>query len=293
MTGGEGIPVRPLFAVPCANGRILHLGGRTVVMGILNVTPDSFSDGGVFDGVDLAVARAEAMVEEGAEIVDVGGESTRPGSSPVSSDEEIARVLPVVREIVRRFPLIPVSIDTTKAAVAKACLDEGAALVNDTSALDDDQEMASVVRDAKAAVVLMHRRGIPVSMQEDPRYRYVVTEVVDLLAERIRFAVEAGIPSASILVDPGIGFGKTADHNLSLQKHLDAFHALGHPIVFGSSRKSFLGFLTGRGVPVERGAASLASASHAILKGAHIVRVHDVAAAVDAARVLDAIISAV
>jgi dihydropteroate synthase len=242
-------------------------------MGVVNVTPDSFSDGGLFLDARAAVAYARGLVEEGAAIVDVGGESTRPGSEGVSLDEELRRVEPVLE----RLQGMPVSIDTSKAEVVRRAVALGAVMVNDVTALRGDPELAGVVADSGSYVCLMHMLGEPRTMQDDPRYDDVVSEVAAFLEERVSFAVEAGIPEERVCVDPGIGFGKTVEHNLELVARLDEIAALGRPVVVGASRKRFLGrvlgdpeALTG---PV---AAGVAVAVLAFERGASIFRVHDV-----------------
>lgn len=267
---------------------------RCRIMGILNVTPDSFFDGGRFRGSDAAAAQADAMAEEGADIFDVGGESTRPGAKPVSADEEISRVVPVVKALIRRHPKIPVSIDTRKYEVAERALDAGASIVNDISALRSDIRMAGLVRDRHAGVILMHMRGTPQTMQRAPRYRDVLADVSAFLRERIRFAMDQGIPHKKIWIDPGIGFGKTVKHNLSLLAHLRDLRSVGAPILVGASRKSFLGKILGReDAPLEPGArlpGSLAAAAWSLLEGASILRVHDVSATKNLVRVLEQIL---
>jgi dihydropteroate synthase len=243
-------------------------------MGILNVTPDSFSDGGAYRTVAEAVARGLEMVAEGAAILDVGGESTRPGSMPVPADEEMRRVMPVIRELAAKTKAV-ISIDTTKAVVANAAVASGARIVNDTSALADDPKMADVVRASGAAVVLMHRRGSPATMQEAPSYGDLFDELLAELTGRIESAEGAGIEPERILVDPGIGFGKRLSDNLALHRHLDRLRILGRPILFGPSRKSFIGSLTGA-PPLERAFGTAAAVAAAVLRGAHVVRVHDV-----------------
>jgi dihydropteroate synthase len=254
--------------------RSLPLSGTPRIMGILNVTPDSFSDGGKFISVDHAVERGETMAREGADIIDVGGESTRPGSVAVPAEVELARVIPVLRELAERTDAI-LSIDTTKAHVARQAIAAGAHIVNDTSALADDPEMADVVRDAGCAVVLMHRRGIPETMQQKPSYVSLFEEILAALSGRMEAAEAAGIPGDRIMVDPGVGFGKRLSDNLALHRHLSDLRNLGKPILFGPSRKSFIGKLTGR-EPGDRISGSLASVAIAVLGGAHVLRVHDV-----------------
>ncbi len=247
-----------------------------LVMGVLNVTPDSFSDGGRFVDPRRAVTHGLALAAEGADVVDVGGESTRPGAAPVDEAEELRRVVPVVEALA---PHVRVSIDTTKAGVAAAALEAGATLVNDVSA-----SLHDVAAAAGAGWVAMHRQGDPRSMQVAPAYDDVVAEVVNFLAERAEAARQAGV--SEIWIDPGIGFGKLARHNLLLLRHLDVLVATGLPVVVGSSRKSFLGALAGGTAPHDRLEGSLATAVVAMAKGARMVRVHDVAATVQAARLV-------
>jgi dihydropteroate synthase len=270
-------------------GRSLPLGPRPLVMGIVNVTPDSFSDGGQFSSTDAAVEHGLRLAADGADLLDVGGESSRPGSQPVTLEEELARVVPVARGLAGRVN-VPISVDTTKAEVARQALAAGASIVNDITAGLGDPDMAVAVRAAGAGVVLMHMQGTPATMQQDPTYSDVVAEVRDFLAARVRAWVAAGVPAERIAIDPGIGFGKTSEHNRLLLKHLDALAALGRPVLLGVSRKGFLGRLTGRPV-TDRLPASLAAACFCVSRGtAHILRVHDVAATADAARVLAALV---
>lgn len=268
----------------------IDCGVRTLVMGVLNVTPDSFSDGGQFFEPDVALARAVAMVEEGADIVDVGGESTRPGSDPVLPEEEIERVVPLIERLAGVVP-IPISVDTRKAAVAKAALDAGAVIVNDISA-GADPEMFAVVRDAGAGMVLMHMQGDPKTMQQAPRYDDVVAEVKGFLGDRIEAAELAGIDPQRLAVDPGIGFGKELEHNLALLRHVDAFADLGRPILVGPSRKRFIHALLG-GMPTEvRLDGTAGAVAWLAARGAHIVRVHDVKQMTRVVKVVDAIAGA-
>jgi dihydropteroate synthase len=252
-------------------------------MGIVNVTPDSFSDGGLYFDPEIAADAVFRMEAAGAAIVDIGGESTRPGSEAVPSGEEMRRVVPVI-ERVRERSRIPISVDTRKAAVARAALAAGADMVNDVSAMRYDPDMAAVVRESGAPVVLMHMRGDPKTMQKEIRFEAVVREVHDELAERKEAAIAAGIDPARILVDPGIGFGKTFDQNLELLRSLPSFRELG-PVLVGASRKAFIGHLTGKDAGRPRMAGSLAAVAAAALGGAAIVRVHDVAETVDFLRV--------
>lgn len=263
----------------------LELLPRPAVMGILNVTADSFSDGGLHLDPDVAAAAARRMIAEGAAIVDVGGESTRPGADPVDADEELRRVLPVLE----RLAGVPISIDTAKALVAERALALGAVMVNDVTALADPA-MAGAVADAGACVCLMHMQGEPRSMQRDPRYGDVVSEVVAFLERRIAVAVASGIPEERICVDPGLGFGKTPDHNLQLLRRLDRLVAIGRPVLIGVSRKSMLGKILGDPT-ARRGtlAASLGGAVAAFERGAAILRVHDVRETVEALAVTAAI----
>jgi dihydropteroate synthase len=253
---------------------------RPAVMGVLNVTPDSFSDGGSFFEPDTAVVHGRRLDSEGADLIDVGGESTRPGSEPVSLEEELRRVVPVIERLAKAVET-PISIDTRKAAVAHAALAAGAAFVNDVSALRGDPDMAAVVADSGADLCLMHMQGEPGTMQDDPRYDDVVSDVKDFLEERLAFAIGEGVTAEKVWLDPGIGFGKTLDHNLELLRRLGEIVAIGQPVVVGASRKRFIGALTGR-LEGERLAGSLAAAVIACERGAAMVRVHDVAATRDA-----------
>ncbi|HET7929490.1 MAG TPA: dihydropteroate synthase [Actinomycetota bacterium] len=260
---------------------------RTLVMGILNVTPDSFSDGGRFLDRASAVAHATRMVDDGADILDVGGESTRPGSSAVSADEELERVHPVIERLAELHPAVPISIDTRKAGVAAEALDAGATIVNDVSG-GADPAMFDVVRDRQAAVVLMHMRGDPATMQEAPHYDDVVGEVHEYLRQRIEAAELAGIDSERIAIDPGIGFGKDLGHNLELMHGVDALLDLGRPVLVGPSRKKFIGTILD--LPEEeRVEGTVGAVVWMVARGAHLVRVHDVKEVVRAVRVSDAI----
>jgi dihydropteroate synthase len=256
-------------------------------MGILNVTPDSFSDGGLYRSHEAAVLRAEEMVREGAGVLDVGAESTRPGAAPVSAEEELERLLPVVATLRSRLA-VPISVDTRKAEVARAVLAAGAELVNDVSALRDPA-MARVVAETGAGLVLMHMRGTPETMQQNPTYADVVGEVTDELATALQAAVEAGIAPERIVVDPGIGFAKTGAHNLELLSRLGELGRLGRPILLGVSRKAFLGTLLGGAAPAERATATAAACVAGLLQGARIFRVHDVRVVREALAVAEAI----
>ncbi|MFH0879475.1 MAG: dihydropteroate synthase [Lentisphaerota bacterium] len=266
-------------------GRDLELGPRTLIMGIVNVTPDSFSDGGRFFEREAAVDHARAMVEEGADILDLGGESTRPGAAEVTEAEEIRRVVSVVESLAGRVDCL-LSVDTTKSGVARRALEAGAHIINDVSALTADPDMAEVAAATGAGVVLMHRQGTPRTMQQNPVYGHVVTEVQTYLLQRMESLMQQGLPAERMALDPGIGFGKTLEHNLELLRNLDALSSLGRPLLIGVSRKSFLGKITGREVQ-DRLAATLAAQAFAVLKGAHILRVHDVKESCDMARILD------
>jgi dihydropteroate synthase len=272
-------------SLDCA-GRVLKL-DRARVMGIVNVTPDSFSDGGAHATTDAAVAHGLRLAEEGADILDVGGESTRPGSAEVPLEEELRRVIPVIERLVRETSL-PVSVDTCKPEVMRAAVEAGAGMINDVCALRRDGALDTAAS-LGVPVVLMHMLGEPRTMQDDPRYDDVVAEVHRFLAERIFAAELAGIPKKHIVADPGFGFGKTTAHNLELLARLDRFAELGVPVLAGLSRKRTIGELTGRQVPAERVSGSVAAHLLAVQRGARIVRVHDVAATVDALKVWEAV----
>jgi len=259
-------------------------------MGVLNVTPDSFSDGGEFLSLDRALSRAEQMIAEGADIIDIGGESTRPGSDFVSEEEELQRVIPVIERLAGNSS-VPISIDTTKSCVARAALEAGAAIVNDVSALRFDLAIAGEVANANAGLVLMHSRGTPKTMQELAPVADILSEVISRLRESVAVAEERGVARDSIAVDPGIGFGKTAEQNVEIIAKLDqlAREFTDLPIMIGTSRKSFIGKLLDGGATNERLYGTIASVVASVLKGAHIVRVHDVKATIEALRVADAV----
>jgi dihydropteroate synthase len=261
-------------------------------MGVLNVTPDSFSDGGEWLGLEDAVRHGRSMAAQGAELVDVGGESTRPGSAGVALDEELRRVVPVVEALAHDDLAAAVSVDTSKAAVAEAALAAGATYVNDVTAFRGDPAMAGLVAQAGCECCLMHMLGEPRTMQDDPRYDDVVDDVCAFLEQRAAFAVGEGVAPERIHVDPGIGFGKTLEHNLQLLRRLDEIVALGFPVMVGTSRKSFLGRLTGREDPHDRVAATVATSVMALERGATLFRVHDVAANADGLRVAAATLAA-
>lgn len=273
----------------------LHLGQRTAIMGILNITPDSFSDGGRFFDPDKALARAESMIADGADIIDIGGESTRPFADDVPEAEEMRRVLPVIERLAPRIP-VPISIDTTKAAVAEAALNAGAAIINDISALKMDTEMVRVAARHDVPVILMHMKGTPRTMQVDPVYDDLLGEVCQHLQAAMTRAEAAGVARHNLIVDPGFGFGKTVDHNLMLIQQLDKLAALGAPILIGLSRKAFIRKLLSVALhtdittdrpEVETG--TQAAQAMAVMNGAHIVRVHDVASTKATITILDAI----
>lgn len=284
-------PEHPI-ALPC--GRVLSAARRPLVMGILNVTPDSFADGGRFLGLAQAVEHARAMCDEGADIIDIGGESTRPGSEAVPVEEELRRVIPVIRDLAAQIA-VPISIDTQKAQVAAAALDEGAQIINDVSALRTDPAMAPLAARTGAPVVLMHMQGRPKTMQKEPAYGEVVGEVLAWLRERVAYAVSAGIPLQKLVVDPGFGFGKRVEHNLELLRRLHCLHALGLPVMVGTSRKAMLGRILGAPEggpscePLDRLHGTLATVACAVMAGCHIVRVHDVRPALEVVKVCEAV----
>jgi dihydropteroate synthase len=257
---------------------------KTLIMGILNVTPDSFSDGGLFNDVDAGVAHGKKMVSDGADLIDVGGESTRPGAMPLSEKEEIARVLPVLTQLLHEVS-VPISIDTYKPLVADACLKTGAHLINDITGMINPQ-MRKVVAKHKAPVILMHMKGTPKTMQQDPTYPDLLGEITAFFQKQITTGRKEGIQQ--IIIDPGIGFGKTVEHNLQILKHLSVFKTLRCPICVGPSRKSFIGTITGLSVK-ERLEGTLAAVTVAIMNGANIVRVHDVSECKRAVQIIDAI----
>jgi len=261
-------------------------GDRTLIMGIVNVTPDSFSDGGKFLSAEQAAAHAQKLADDGADIIDIGGESTRPGSLPVDPAEELSRVIPVIRMIARTLS-VPISIDTTKAAVADEALKNGAQIINDTSALTDDPGMAAVARKHGCPVIIMHRKGTPREMQKNPRYADVVREIRGYFKKRVSYLTKCGIQLDKIIIDPGIGFGKTVSHNIQIINGLAGLKKLGLPIAVGVSRKSFIGALQD-GAPADRRlAGSLAAGAVAVLNGARIVRAHDVKESKEFFRVID------
>jgi dihydropteroate synthase len=266
----------------------LSFGPDPVLVGVINVTPDSFSDGGEFFGAEAGVAQATALLDEGAHVIDVGGESTRPGSDPVSPEEELRRVLPVIRSVLSARPDATISVDTYRYSTAEAALDAGARVVNDVTALGDPK-MAGLVAERGCPIILMHMLGEPKSMQQDPRYKDVVREVRDFLAKRADCAIRAGVEPENLVLDPGIGFGKTLEHNLKLLDHLDALVQLGFPVLVGASRKSFLGKIIGTEDPKKRLFGTVAANVLAYERGATFFRVHDVRANREALAVAAAI----
>jgi dihydropteroate synthase len=268
----------------------LTTGPGPVVVGILNITPDSFSDGGEFLDPGAAVEHAATMLDEGADILDVGGESTRPGSDPVSQEEEIQRVIPVLERILSARPEAVISVDTYRSGTATAALEAGASLVNDVTALRGDPRIASVIQEAECPVILMHMQGEPKTMQKEPHYEDVVREVRDFLAERAEYAVAAGIRPENVILDPGIGFGKNLDHNLDLLRNLDAIVDLGFPVLIGASRKSFMEKITGVQEARDRVSGTVATTVLAYERGATFFRVHDVRANREALAVAEAVL---
>jgi dihydropteroate synthase len=259
-------------------------------MGILNVTPDSFSDGGNYSDPSRAVNRALEMVAQGADIIDIGGESTRPGSEPVVVAEELRRTVPVIEKIREQSDVL-ISIDTMKAETARQAVDAGADIINDVSAFESDTQMADVAAQTGAGVILMHMKGSPQTMQNHPEYGHVVNDICAYLKTRLDFAAQCGVERTRIAVDPGIGFGKTLKHNLELLQGIPVLAECGSPILIGASRKSFIGDVTGRKNPADRLGGSLGAAGWSIMHGAHILRVHDVIDTCDICRMLDTLLS--
>lgn len=287
----------PTYTITCGS-RTLELGPRTLIMGIVNITPDSFSDGGLFFSADQASARAMQLIEEGADILDIGGESTRPFSDPVGDSEELDRVLPVIEALASHVS-VPISIDTTKASVARQAVAAGATLINDVSALRMDPEMAATAARCRVPLILMHMKGTPKDMQVKPVYNNLVADIMTFLSESMERAVAAGVDRGAIILDPGIGFGKTIRHNLQIIRDLDQFHKLEAPMLVGPSRKMFIRqVLKDRlerdmdplSVEVARGTQATVAAI--AMNGAHVVRVHDVARTRATLAVVNAITSA-
>jgi len=277
---------RKLYAINL-RGKTLELGRRTLIMGILNITPDSFSDGGRFDDYERALAQAMELISAGADILDVGGESTRPGSTAAPLDVELERVIPIIRAV-RESSDIPISIDTTKSEVALKSLEAGADMINDVSSLRFDPEMARVAAEWGVPVILMHMLGVPRTMQINPVYESVISEIISFLEERMSFAVQNGIKRSQIVVDPGIGFGKTVTHNLNIIRDLDSFSCMDRPILLGASRKRFIGTILGR-AEEERELGTAVVNAFGIAAGAHILRVHDVGFHREAVRMAEAL----
>ncbi len=271
------------------SGKKLDVSHPPVMMGILNVTPDSFSDGGKFLKPSAAIEQGLRMIDEGARIIDIGGESTRPGSQVVPDDEQLRRVLPVVEGLSRHNPETILSIDTQSSKVASAALAAGAGIVNDISALRHDEEMAGVCKKARAAVVLMHMQGKPGTMQKKPRYGNVIQEVKDFLIERIAFAQQAGIKKESLVIDVGVGFGKTVNHNLVLIREMSQFHTLGLPLLAGVSRKSFIGKVLEIDDPNQRLIGTAAATAWCVAANVQILRIHDVGEMIQVAKIINAI----
>lgn len=278
--------LRSDYKINC-RGKMLDLSSRTHIMGVLNVTPDSFSDGGLYADAERALLHAREMAAAGADIIDIGGESTRPGAEPLSEEEELFRIIPLIEQLSVELS-IPLSVDTYKARVAQKALEAGASIVNDISGLRFSPDMAKVAADYGAVVVITHIKGTPRDMQQNPVYGDVVGEVMSYLGEGIELAIKAGVDREKILIDPGIGFGKTLDHNLILLNRLDEFRGLGRPIVLGTSRKKFIGAVLNIPVPEQRVDGTTATVALGIERGAHIVRVHDVARMAQVARMTDA-----
>jgi dihydropteroate synthase len=281
--------MRKRFTIRLKRGGSLRLGLRTIVVGVLNVTPDSFSDGGENFDRARAIDRALEMEADGADVIEIGGESTRPGAAAVSAEEELSRVLPVLSELSGRLRA-PISIDTYKSQVARAAIEEGAAIINDVSALRFDPQLADAVAEGGAALALMHMRGTPATMQVIPPSEDIFAEIKSDLDKAIAVAEQRGVRRDQIIVDPGIGFGKTLEQNLEIINRLERFESFDLPLMIGTSRKSFIGRLTGREAG-ERAFGTAASVAAAIIRGAHIVRVHDVREMVEVARITDAIIN--
>jgi len=278
----------PAHDLALPNGRVLPLGERVHVMGILNVTPDSFSDGGLFFDRDAAIKHGQRLADEGADILDVGGESTRPGAAPVSADDEAERVVPVIEALASKTD-VTVSVDTSKASVARRALDAGAQIVNDVAAGRFDEALLPLAAERRAPVVLMHMRGEPRTMQKDPRYADVVGEIAAFLDDRADAAVAAGVNRDGIVIDPGFGFGKTREHNLVLLRRLREFRCLGFPVLAGTSRKSFIGATLGALPIEERLEGTAATVALAVANGASIVRVHDVREMARVVRMVEAV----
>jgi dihydropteroate synthase len=268
-------------------GHSLVLGKRTCIMGVLNATPDSFSDGGRYFNRDKAIEQGLSIARDGADIIDIGGESTRPYAQLVPEEEELGRVIPVIEALKKEIDT-PISIDTCKAGVAAAALKAGASIINDISALRFDSRMAPVAAEAGVPVILMHMQGTPGNMQDNPFYNDLIPEIIDFLKSAINSAVKAGVKKEMIIIDPGIGFGKNFNHNLEIIRNLCRFTELDLPVLFGPSRKAFIGRILGK-EPAERDTGTMAAVSAGVINGAHIMRVHNVKMAVDTVKVIDEI----
>ncbi len=280
--------VRSDYKIMCGR-HLLDLGSRTHIMGILNVTPDSFSDGGRYIDTEKALAHAREMAGAGADIIDIGGESTRPGAAPLPEEEELARIIPLIKQLSSELS-VPLSVDTYKSRVAQKALEAGAEIVNDISGLRFSPDMAKIAAEYGAAVIIMHIKGTPRDMQQNPVYKDVVGEVISYLGEGIELAEKAGVDREKIFIDPGIGFGKTLEHNLTLLNRLDELRGLGRPIILGTSRKKFIGTVLNVPVPEQRVDGTAATVTIGIERGASVVRVHDVARMAQVARMTDAIV---
>jgi dihydropteroate synthase len=278
--------LRSDYKIDC-RGKVLDLGARTHIMGVLNATPDSFSDGGRYLDAEKSLAHAREMAAAGADIIDIGGESTRPGAAPLSEEEELRRIIPLIERLSSEL-VVPISVDTYKSAVAKKAIEAGARIVNDISGLRFSPDMADVVADSGAAVIIMHIKGTPRDMQQNPLYDDVVGEIMSYLEDGIGLAIKAGVDRDKTLIDPGIGFGKTLEHNLLIMNRLDEFRALGRPIVLGTSRKKFIGSVLDLPVPEQRVNGTAATVAFGIERGACVVRVHDVVRMAQVARITDA-----
>ena len=280
---------RRQFVLRCREGE-LRLGARTLVMGVLNITPDSFSDGGLFYKPEKAIEHGLRMAEEGADIIDVGGESSRPGSDPVPLDEELKRVVPVIEGLASHIQ-IPLSVDTYKAGVAEQAIEAGAQIINDISGIRFDPHIPAVAARYDTPLIIMHIKGTPKTMQQDPSYENLMGEIIDYLREGIERAEQGGVDPNQVILDPGIGFGKRVEDNLMILNRLDELNVLGRPLLIGTSRKSFIGAVLDLEVD-QRAIGTLATVAVSVLKGAHVVRVHDVAPARQAVDMVDAVVNA-
>ena len=280
--------LRSDYKIDC-RGKVLDLGSRTHIMGILNATPDSFSDGGRYADAEQALTHARDMAAEGADIIDIGGESTRPGAAPLAEEEELRRIIPLIERLASELA-VPISVDTYKSSVAKKAIKAGASIVNDIGGLRFSRDMANVAAESGVAVVIMHIKGTPRDMQQSPVYDDVVGEVMAYLEEGIEIALKAGVDREKILIDPGIGFGKTLEHNLIILNRLEEFRALGRPVLLGPSRKKFIGTVLGVPVPEQRVDGTAATVALGIEHGARVLRVHDVARMAQVAKMTDAIV---